>query len=138
MPKIQPDHDLLFQVNKIVEKYGGCSPAAKYIGVDKATLWRFLKTGCAIERTRTTLRKAVELRKSATSIGGGGENETNLGKLATLSLDDLQRIKSMFQTMILVIDSYELSVGRSGAEAESRVGAFASSMDCSKVTSQRS
>lgn len=109
MPKVHSDNTLLLQVRKIVENHGGCSPAAKFLEVDKTTLWRFIKTGCAIERTRVTLRKSVVRHENAINENSSALNKTLQGKEATLSLDDLQRMKTMLQMMILVIDSYAAS-----------------------------
>jgi hypothetical protein len=109
MPKIDRDDNLLIKVRALVAKHSGCSAAAKFIGINKATLWRFLNTGAAIERNKAKLRSAVDKpenepceRKSETSEAGAGARNG-------LSLDDLERMKSMCQTMILVIESYMAS-----------------------------
>lgn len=112
MPKISPDENLLMNVRALVAKNAGCSAAAKLIGIDKATLWRFLKTGSAIERNKAILRSAVEAAENEIHYRDSEANEANeagAGSATGLSLDDLQRMKSMCQTMILVIESYTAS-----------------------------
>lgn len=109
MPKISPDENLLMNVRALVAKNAGCSAAAKLIGIDKATLWRFLKTGSAIERNKAILRSAVEAAENEIHYRDSEANEAGTGSATGLSLDDLQRMKSMCQTMILVIESYTAS-----------------------------
>jgi hypothetical protein len=109
MPKIAPDDNLLIEVRALVAKHAGCSAAAKFIGINKATLWRFLNTGAAIERNKAKLRAAVKEHENEPREPKSETSEADEGSRNRLSLDDLERMKSMCQTMILVIESYMAS-----------------------------
>lgn len=109
MPKISPDENLLMNVRALVASNAGCSAAAKVIGINKATLWRFLKTGSAIERNKAILRSAVDAAESEPRDRDSETNEASTGPATGLSLDDLERMKSMCQTMILMIESFTAS-----------------------------
>lgn len=109
MPKIAPDDNLLIKVRALVAMHAGCSAAAKFIGIDKVTLWRFLNTGAAIERNKAKLRSAVEECENEPGERKSEKSEAGAGLQNGLSLDNLETMKSMCQTMILVIESYMAS-----------------------------
>lgn len=109
MPKVQQNADLAIEVNKIVARLGSQASAAKHIGIDKTTLWRFLGTGRVIERNRKLLQQAVANEENETPLAANEmhpeRSEAN-GRASRLP-EDLQRIRAMCQSMMTMIDMYE-------------------------------
>jgi hypothetical protein len=108
MPKVKEDLDLVRKTRLLVERLGGIGVAAHYAGMDKTTLWRFLKNGRAIEKNRELLRIALGVQKNEMP---GASNEQNAKKSETAAArplpHDLRRIRAMCQSMMVVIDMYE-------------------------------
>lgn len=98
MPKVQKDDQLIADVDAIIKQHGSCGNAAKRIGVDRGLLWRFQKSGCAIDRNRDKLRKAISSQ----------QYETNESKSERIELPrDLRTIREICRSLIMMIDRYD-------------------------------
>lgn len=107
MPKIQKDVELHQEVQQFVIKMGGIPQAAIQLGIDRTTLWRFNKSGCAIDRTRHALSDAIKRNKSATTEFAAHETRTKLDAPISISCNDLKTMRSFCQSMMALIDVYE-------------------------------
>lgn len=109
MPKVLKDEALQNEVREIVREAGGFTAASNLLHVNKVALWRFHETGCAILRTRTIIKNAVEHLKSETKFQKRETNEIN--QQVGVQLADLGVIRSFCQSMIALVDAYERIAG---------------------------
>ncbi|MDE1713568.1 hypothetical protein PWG14_13420 (plasmid) [Chromobacterium amazonense] len=113
MPKIECDKPLQVRLDQVIRNAGSPTAAAKLLGLERTMIWRFLKTGRAISKNREALSAALDAheaqhKENATIQAKNATNESFL-QLANLSLEDLQRMRAFFQSMIAVLDCYEKS-----------------------------
>lgn len=106
MPKVVPDDRLAEQVRTFVDICGGCGSAARKLGVNRASLWRFCQSGRAIPRTRARLIAGLSEQESATEATENATIETTNPVPASISFDDLARLRAFFQTMIMLVDAF--------------------------------
>lgn len=108
MPKVKEDLDLVSKTRDLVDRLGSLGVAAQHVGMDKTTLWRFLKNGRAIEKNRELLRRALGVQQKEMQSASGEQNAKKSETAAARQLPhDLQRIRAMCQSMMVVIDMYE-------------------------------
>ena len=106
MPKVVRDERLAARVRAFIEQCGSTSAAAAALGVNKTLLWRFDRTGCAIDRTRTQLAEALGKHEKETVPAENGTNATVVGLPENVSTEDLVAMRAFFQNMLHVIDAY--------------------------------
>ena len=107
MPKVQKDDVLLRSIQAIVNECGSCSRAARRLGVDKMTVWRFCTSGRAIERNRVRLADAVKRYENESSSVSIDEKLLHFANRDKVSADDLRVIRNFCQKMIALVDAYE-------------------------------
>lgn len=129
MPKVVRDEQLAARVRAFIEQRGSVSAAAVTLDVDRTLLWRFNRSGCAIERTRALLTAALEQYEKETVIGESVTSAAPLGLPASVPVEDLIAMRAFLQNMLNVIDAY---VGNPTGGAA--VAGFAHSIASSKVT----
>lgn len=129
MPKVVRDEKLAARVRSFVEQRGSVSAAAAALGVDRTLLWRFNRTGCAIERTRAVFAAALEQYEKETSAGKSATSAAPAGLQPSVSVADLIAIRAFLQNMLNVIDAYPANPAGSAAAAE-----LAHSIATSKAT----
>jgi hypothetical protein len=114
MPKVPEDQDLRSQIEEFVRHVGTNEAAATLLDINKSTLWKFRRGGCAIDRTRTILREGLARNKrnenDKESEINGAESNVIHKTLLPDQLEDLGKWRSMFQTMIVVIDLFEQTI----------------------------
>lgn len=113
MPKVQTDQLLHSEVSAFIDEVGGVARAAKLLGLERSTLWRFRKSGCALERTRKTISEAMKMRnKNATSASIRDAHGTKAEDYVSLKQDDLVTMRAFCQKMLTLIDTYEALASR--------------------------
>jgi len=113
MPKLKKDDKLHQDVQNFVQAAGGLPQAAQQLGVGRVTLWRFCKTGCAIDRTRHRLSQGISRNKSATTESPAYETTTTQAPPRFVSDGDLKTMRLFCNGMMALIDMYEqLSLSR--------------------------
>ena len=105
MPKVLKDDLLQDEVRAVVREAGSFEAAASALHINKATLWRFHERGCAIARTRLTIREALKRIKSETNFAQNVTNSTN--RDADDHVTNLRTIRAFCQSMIALVDAYE-------------------------------
>jgi len=116
MPKLKKDDKLHQDVQNFVQAAGGLPQAARQLGVNRVTLWRFCHTGCAIDRTRHKLSQGISRNKSATSEYTAHETSTIQTAPRFVSDEDLKTMRLFCNGMMALIDMYEqLSLSRGAA-----------------------
>lgn len=125
MPRVETDEALLREVRRYVESAGGVTKAARALGMDRSTLWRYLQSGSAIERNRAKLRQVARSQENETTAQESATNEQlPAASLAGCSIDELRKVRSMCRQAVMVIDWYEAHI----AEAEIAANAAAGSV----------
>jgi len=107
MPKVEKDHVLLRSIQTIVEDCNGYGPAAKRLGVDKMTVWRFCTSGRAIERNRARLAAAAKRYESESHGTDIIKRLLHFANPDKVTADDLRAIRNFCQKMIALVDAYE-------------------------------
>lgn len=126
MPKLKKDDKLHQDVQNYVQAVGGLPQAAQQLGVGRVTLWRFCKTGCALDRTRHSLSQGISRNKSATTESPTQETTTTQTPPRFVSDEDLKTMRLFCNGMMALIDMYEqLSLSR-GATHTALLGERAS------------
>lgn len=113
MPKIECDKPLQVRLDQAIRNAGSPAAAAKQLGLERTMIWRFLKTGRAISKNREAISAALDAHEAqhvenATEKTKNATEESFL-QLTNLSLEDLQKMRVFFQSMIAVLDCYEKS-----------------------------
>lgn len=114
MPKVQVDAELLRDLTEVVRtRFDGCaSRAAVALGLDRSSLWRFLRDGRAILETRNRYRKALlKLQQERTSddavsvalSGVASDRELR----ASIPQHELERIRQTGLSLLALVRSYE-------------------------------
>lgn len=106
MPKVVTDNALLAEVLAIEKLVGSRSKLALQLGVDRATFWRFCRTGRAIDKTREAIRQGLMRNKSETT-GSIGKVEISIENSFGVNIHDMQSIRSLCNTVLTVLDGYE-------------------------------
>ncbi|MGE8454819.1 MAG: hypothetical protein ACN6OP_30260, partial [Pseudomonadales bacterium] len=115
MPKVVRDERLAARVHAFIEQRGSVSAAAAAMGVSRTLLWRFDRTGRAIDRTRGLLAAALERYEKETA---SAESATSAALVPTsVSVDELIAMRAFFQNMLNVIDAYVANPSSSAAMA---------------------
>jgi hypothetical protein len=98
MPKIPPDESLCADVELLVDRHGSPAAAARVSGIDRSTLGRIRKSGCALEIN------ARKIRDAAASI----KNDKNATKSVAGDMPpDLRTVREACLSLIMIIDWYE-------------------------------
>jgi hypothetical protein len=106
MPKVVRDERLAARVRLFVERRGTVAAAATALGVSRTLLWRFHRSGCAINRTRTLLAEALGQYEKETSPAESETTEAPAGLPRSVSVDDLIAMRAFVQNILNVIDAY--------------------------------
>lgn len=117
MPKVVRNQQLAERVRSFIDQSGSVSAAAVALNVDRTLLWRFNRSGCAIERTRASLAAALEQREKETAVGESATNVAPVGSPASVPVEDLMAIRAFLQNMLNVIDAYAGSPASGAAVA---------------------
>jgi len=107
MPKLKKDDKLHQDVRSYVQAAGGLPQAAQQLGVGRVTLWRFCKTGCALDRTRHRLSQGISRNKSATTESPTQETTTTQTPPRFVSDEDLKTMRLFCNSMMALIDMHE-------------------------------
>jgi len=107
MPKVGTDSELLAQVLALEEEVGNLSKIAVLLNVDRSTLWRFIRTGRAIERNREMIRSGLLRIKSETNVQTAQVNEATPFTLSASIHEDVRMLRSLCTTVLTVLDGYE-------------------------------
>ncbi|WP_139260404.1 hypothetical protein [Duganella sacchari] len=110
MPKVQKDDALHTEIQAIVALCGGLGKAEKALQINRATLWRFCKSGCAIDRTRQQLEVAAKRYRSETN-NFVSRQEKKMPASDELRIDQLRKIRAFCQSMITFVDAFESTLG---------------------------
>lgn len=121
MPKVDKDNQLSARVAVFVAGERSYEAAASRLGVKTATLWRFVKKGAAIARTRNALESGLakvesEMKRpspSSPAQGVGGE---------AFFVEDLQEMRALCSRMVAWIDMVELALVSSRATGRPEEG----------------
>jgi hypothetical protein len=105
MPKVQRDDGLLQRLQTIVKECDGYGRAAKRLGIDKMTVWRFCTRGCAIERTRMRLSEAVKSYEEDPSRIKLNAQLLHFANQDKVTAEDLRVIRHFCQKMISLVDA---------------------------------
>lgn len=129
MPKLSKDVKLHQDVQNFVKAAGTVSQAARELGVDRVTLWRFYHSGCALDRTRHALSQAISRNKSVTTENLAHETTTTRTTPRVVSEEDLRTMRSICNGMMTLIEMYEqqlsggmTDIGMRGRRASAAVG----------------
>lgn len=106
MPKVNKDNELFEKVVAIIRSVGSVSEAARRLGVNKATLWRFSKGGRAIGRTRAALVQALALIESETARPSEPHRSQERG-IEGFPVEDLRGMRELCNRMVAWIDMAE-------------------------------
>ena len=117
MPKVVRDEQLAARVRAFIKKCGSVSAAAIELDVDRTLLWRFNRSGCAIERTRALLAAGLEQHEKETAIGESATSAATAASPASVPVEDLIAMRAFLQNMLNVIDTYVGSPAGGGAAA---------------------
>lgn len=116
MPKCQVDHALQTQVCRFVSDNSlSVNGAAKLLGVNRTTFWRFHDTGVALDNTRARIRKALANREKSDAVRvsddpvGGGANEHQARHMRQGGLVDreLKQIRKACEGVLTLLNVYE-------------------------------
>jgi hypothetical protein len=129
MPRVSKDVELHGEVRAFVSNSGGVAKAARLLGFDRSTLWRFLKTGCALEQTRLKIQAGLKRNESATNAPLRNRMEAVLDKEPVPVLgDELKVMRAFCQKMMALIDMYEHQVSLASHGASASAAGVDSSM----------
>jgi hypothetical protein len=108
MPKVEQDRPLQSRLQEFVAKHGSVRSAAQVLGVNHASLGRFLESGMAIAGTRREYSAALEREaaKSGTTVAVPVADVAVGGRLQ-LAERELRQIRRTCESVLALLDAYE-------------------------------
>jgi len=108
MPKVAHDPLLQKRLQEFVDNHGNVAAAARMLGVDRATLWRFLERGMARIDTRQAYSAALEREaaKSETSVAVQAV-AVAVGRNPRLEERELRQIRRACEGVLALLNAYE-------------------------------
>ena len=107
MPKVVPDLYLLTSVKAwILDRRMNQRQAARALGVNPATLCRFLKSGCALESTKNVIRETLLQRPT---IAISPEEEKMIDQNATFTQENIALLRKMLHYLVDAVDAFDKS-----------------------------
>ncbi|WP_141100952.1 hypothetical protein [Roseateles aquatilis] len=126
MPSVTRDNHLLSRVAAFILLTGSVASAARQLGVNRVTLWRFANSGCAISRTRLALDRSLSALQSETAGTGVAEQQKPHASRPGLA-PELQGLRDLCTRVVSLIDALEAgaqpqwSVAGPGTPSVSRI-----------------
>ena len=106
MPSVTRDNHLLSRVEALITLTGSVSSAARQLGVNRVTLWRFSNSGRAISRTRSELDRRLSALQSETPGTEVAEQRKPQGEREGLALE-VRGLRDLCARVVALIDAIE-------------------------------
>lgn len=125
MPKCQVDPALREQVRRFVSENSlSVNGAARLLGVNRTTFWRFHGTGEALVNTRTRIREALANRNKSDAVrvsddavgGGASEHQARYMRQGGLADRELKQIRKACEGVLVLLNVYETQQSRANSD----------------------